>query len=444
MPDGSHLLRMTRAKMDQATEALEIDPLNGAPAKVVLRSSDADIRSANWGADGRRVFLTRGTGALIESVSVDGGTPSILFAAPQGLRVSDIGPTLPDGRLLVVMIRPVSGDPRSSSTQAVWEIRTDSAGKAVGDPRQVSDWHHDSLEEISASADGKRIAFLRTSTQGDAYTAAFDSAAGLLDTPKRLTLDDRNDYATAWTPDSTTVIFNSDRNGTVDVFKQRLDSHTAELFVGGPGDQGGPRVTSDGRWILYGDHLPNRPSRIMRISLEGGISEPLLTLPNSGGCHCAMRGRCVVLEARGSEWIISAIDAVGGKGRELFRMPTSSGGASLLPDGDHFAFIVPERTGPMNQIRILSSRGEPPRDVTVQNAARLISLDWLPSGAGFFSHDTGSGRPRLLFITMEGQLRVVWVPTDLALESAIPSPDGKHVAINVTKRWSNAWSMTGL
>ena len=204
--------------------------------------------------------------------------------------------------------------------------------------------------------------------------------------------------------------------------------------------------------------------RVSRVTVAGSCMATICRIVRGGSCAlawrvvsrsqcsrcrtagwpCATRGRCVVLEPQGSECIISAIDAVRGKGRELFRMPTSSGGANLSPDGDHFAFIVPERTGPMNHIRILSSRGEPPRDVAVQNAARLISLDWLPSGAGFFSHDTGSGRPRLLFITIEGQLRVLWVPTDLALESAIPSPDGKHVAINVKKRHSNAWLMTGL
>ena len=39
----------------------------------------------------------------------------------------------------------------------------------------------------------------------------------------------------------------------------------------------------------------------------------------------------------------------------------------------------------MNRIRIYSLRGQPERDVVVENATHLVNLDWGGTGAGFFS-----------------------------------------------------------
>jgi eukaryotic-like serine/threonine-protein kinase len=61
--------------------------------------------------------------------------------------------------------------------------------------------------------------------------------------PQRLSLSDSYDHAYAWTPDSKSVLFDSNRNGTWDVFRQALDQHAA-VKVASPG--GRPALSPDG------------------------------------------------------------------------------------------------------------------------------------------------------------------------------------------------------
>ena len=92
--------------------------------------------------------------------------------------------------------------------------------------------------------------------------------------------------ATAWTPDSTGVIFHTARNGTSDIFTQRFDSAVAEPLVIAPGDQADPRSTGDGHWVLYKD-FGRSPFRIMRVRLSGGTPEQVFAGPE--GAFIAQR-----------------------------------------------------------------------------------------------------------------------------------------------------------
>jgi hypothetical protein len=396
------------------------------------------FRGAEWSADGTHVYFIRSPD-VIESVSASGGSPTSVFSADKGTEVANIGPALPDGRLFAVLEKSPSGGQRFG-VSALVEIHT--AARDATRMRALTEWGADQIEEISASHDGSRFTFLRTTNQADVYVAAFDAKRTVLTTPKRLTLDERDDVAPAWTPDSTQVIFSSNRDGTLDLYKQRLDSDVAEPFVVAPGGQNLARVTSDGQWVLYTDEQPEKPTRIMRVPLVGGRPEPLVTFaPGAGGfCHCSFHGRCVLLEigpSIGSPIRVFALDPIRGKQQELAQFPRTGGG-NLTPDGENFAYIVPEETGIQNRIRILSFHGEPLHDIVVKNVVRLGNLDSWPTG-GFLSQEVASPRQTLLFITAEGNANVLWRPEQLDVWVAIPSPDGKHLAITAATRQSNVW-----
>jgi Tol biopolymer transport system component len=323
--------------------------------------------------------------------------------------VADIGPALSDGRLFAVLVKTTPSGQRSAAV--VVEIRT--AAPDITRMRAVTEWGSDAIELVSASSDGLRFTFLRTTGQWDVYVADLDARHTVLTTPKRLTLDERDDFSAAWTPDSTGVILYSNRNGTFDLFKQHLDSDVAESLVVAPGEQGVARVTSDGQWVLYTDLQPEKSTRIMRVPLVGGRPESLVTYPPGAEvlCHCSFRGRCVLVEhgTTSSPHTVVALDPIRGKQQELTQIPSSAGGANLTPDGEHFAYIVPEERGIQNRIRIVSFHGEPSHDIVVKDAVRLLNLDSFPTG-GFLSAETASPHHKLLFITAEGISKVLWTP----------------------------------
>jgi Tol biopolymer transport system component len=53
-------------------------------------------------------------------------------------------------------------------------------------------------------------------------------------THRRLTLDESVSLAWSWTPDSKAVLFLSDRNGTLEMFKQATDQPLAESLMVSP------------------------------------------------------------------------------------------------------------------------------------------------------------------------------------------------------------------
>ena len=153
-----------------------------------------------------------------------------------------------------------------------------------------------------------------------------------------------------------------------------------------------------------------------------------------------MRGRCVLFEPDGDQWVVYSLDPVRGKGERLCSMPINSRGEDLSPDGNDVALVV-EDSRSMNRIRIYSLRGEPPKDVVVKNATALANLDWGGTGAGFFSTDLTPRGSALLFIRLDGTSSVLWSHQGTPV-TAIPSPDGTHLAIAESTRESNAWMLT--
>lgn len=434
-PDGSRLLRIVDRR------ELRLDLLNGTPPRLLLRSAEM-IQGAAWSVDGARIFYISFDGSAVKTLPVNGEVPRTVFTVRKNEAITDVV-ELANQRLVVVVSR---GDPsglaRSRTQVSIQEVRTNSAGVAVGDSRVLTGWRQDRIVQLSASRDGARLAFLNILDESDIYIAGFDPAVGLTDTPKPLRIDDWSDGAISWTPDSTAVLFDSNRNDDSDIFRQRVDNGGLEPVAVGPGAQHRPEVTSDGRWILYVDHSPGGLDRIMRVPLSGGTAEPISTVTQWGLPRCSFRGRCVLEEWLGPDLVVTALDPVNGKGAELGRWRAPTLGFSLLADGSAAAFIV-AAGGRRTVIRVVSLKGEPPRDIAVQNVANLNNLDPLPGGAGFLSRDDSAHPMALVFVRPDGTSRVLWSPTDVEVEGAIASPDGRHLAINTTITHGNAWMVSG-
>jgi DNA-binding winged helix-turn-helix (wHTH) protein/Tol biopolymer transport system component len=443
-PDGSRLLRITQGSRD-----LWLDPLDGsAPRHVVDLGAGG---SASWSADGERVLFTRGpTPSAVESIPFAGGSSSVVFTLADGQRIDGTGPPfgrffqLQDRRLLMLLSNA------EANAVAVWEVLIDgSSGVARGSPRRLTEWRaagasigpFSGFELLSASSDGKRVALRGAVAHVDIYVARFDERDGrLLDTPRRLTNDERGSFPGAWTPDGKTILFNSGQSGSQDIFTQSLDAESPEPLVVGPGHQFLPRISSDGRWVLFRELARTPGWPIMRVPLAGGRPEQVLAPTGVAWPRCAVRGRCVLFEQDKDRWIISSLDPVRGKGERLCSIPFNTRGEDLSPDGNAVALVV-EDARSKNVIRIYSLRGEPQKDVVVENATALVNLDWGGTGAGLFSSNQTPGRSELLFIRPDGTSHVLWSQQGAPV-FAVPSPDGTHLAIAGSTRQSNVWMLT--
>src|ERR1700760_4671321 len=157
-------------------------------------------------------------------------------------------------------------------------------------PVPITNWVGFSFAFPTGTSDGKRLAFLKLNYQANVYIAELAAGGTRLTTPRRLTLEERDNWPEAWASGGQAVLMWSNRNGSYQVFMQSIDQQTAELVVGGSEDAWLPRTTPDGRSIVYvngWNAFGGHPPRIMRITPGDSTPQMLIEVPRLGNLACS-------------------------------------------------------------------------------------------------------------------------------------------------------------
>jgi len=205
-----------------------------------------------------------------------------------------------------------------------------------------------------------------------------------------------------------------------------------------------PRVSPDGKWLIYAAfrkaYEPGNKVDLLRVPAPGGPTEKILSDAIFDTPRCAQfpaTGCMMATLPDRSHLAFISFDPVLGRGRELARFevePERNYRWALSPDGDRIA-IIKQSTG---YIHILSLATGADQKITVQHWNNLQSLDWTSDGKGFF---TSSLQPSgvLLNVDLHGRANVLWEPKGVSMPWAVPSPDGRYVAMPYFAHNSNAW-----
>ena len=148
--------------------------------------------------------------------------------------------------------------------------------------------------------------------------------------------------------------------------------------------------------------------------------------------------------------IFTAFDPLKGRGRELRRFDTDAGDPNyiwdLSPDGTCLAIL----RGSEGRIHILPLDGRASQEITVKGWSSLQSVDWAADGKGLFASSPTRDGSALLRVDLRGRAHVLWdqkgsalpsVPGGLSVPWAVPSPDGRHLAIYSSSLNANMWMM---
>jgi hypothetical protein len=272
-----------------------------------------------------------------------------------------------------------------------------------------------------------------------------DGRGAISDSPRRLTLNDRNDWVAGWTADGRGLFFISDREGTPRLFRQRIDQPTAEPLVAAPGRYGGT-TTPDGTWLFYW-RVPRdvgatpRTLELMRVPTAGGPAELVLVSATTRGLRCALRpeSTCLLGETAGDTIVVSRVGPTGGRGEEVARIRVRDVHAdwdwNLPDDGSRIAVV--ER----DTIRVLNLTTHEMSTVVLRNANEVrqtgepVGISWTASGRGFFLTNSTV----LFCVDLAGQARELYRTGSILSSPPISSPDGRHIAFNQWTRESNAW-----
>ena len=259
-------------------------------------------------------------------------------------------------------------------------------------------------------------------------------------TPKRFSLNEGSNFPAGWTSDSQSVIFISTGAGTSGVFKQRLNSEIVETILPSLGPSRGESITPDGKWLVYlTDTTTQDPGTriLMRLSTAGGNAQPVLA-GRLWDISCAQSptSYCLLAEAStdSRHLTLSALDPLRGRLRESCRMNATH--VALSPDGTRVALFDGQ-----SSIRILSLSDERVREFSLKGWTDAEDVTWAVDGQGLYISSLTKAGAVLLYSDLNGRTKLLWEHRGGLAVRGIPSPDGRHLAIEGWNLGSNVWMM---
>jgi len=469
--DGSQIAFVRGPATDQEIWVMEAD---GEKPRRLISGDKSMLSTPVWSPEGQRIAYVTGNyarghwqmSARIEVLDLSTGRKETLLSATSArtketiLSALSLRPALvwtPDNRLIYAVSEP----PPNQNDSNLWSVRLDRGSHIDGPPSRLTVTAGDVMA-MSATTDAKRIAYTKRSLQSDVYVAELNSVEKGLSPPRRLTLDERNDYPFAWTPDSKAVLFASDRDGIYHLFKQSIDQSVPELLVAGEEQTMSPRLTPDQSAVVYvawpklGETSPT--IALMRVSLAGGPPQSILRLNGVGNIQCArLPATLCIYDVRvQSQMSFFRFDPANGKSEEFPQLriqdaPSYIYNWTLSPDGKTLATAKREGasmwdySGQGNpSITFHSTADGSQRTVTVQPWAGISSIDWAADGRSVWAAVyNNTGTRALINVDLQGRTTTVLEDTKMTIGWAIPAPDGRHLALWKAGGSSNVWMLEG-
>ena len=442
-PDGSKIAFLRGKWNDE--EIWLIDTDKNTTSRIVDGGGD-HFGPIAWAPDGKRFacvrmpdrFSTVGLGQRIDVFDATTGRGETIL--PDFRLGSSIA--WPDKGRLIYALQEA---PPNDGNFNLWSVQLDPrTGRPSGAATRITN-DQTPIADISVTSNGKRLALLRRDFQTDVYLAEVLAQGKQLGPLRRFTLDDRDDLPSAWTPDSKAVLFVSNRDGPNHIFRQAVEATHADLLIGGKDNLGTPQLTPDGLSALYvvfpssGKATDN--SRLMRVSLSGGPSDLALEEPGIGGYKCARLPSTVCIYSLVDNGVqrFFSFDPAGGKVKELpaakRRSDDGPGSAwSLSPDGRYLASPTSSGQYAPPGVRIFDLTTAKEREIAVPNVLLTMGLDWAPDSrslwvGGYMGRRSGGTRSGIVRVDLAGHATTVLQGSSMAIWFAIPSPDGRRLAV---------------
>jgi Tol biopolymer transport system component len=428
---------------------------DGERAHKILGEPGDNIDALVWSPDGQRIAYVVSRYQLgwddaevsLYIRDLGGHDLSRVLSSP---RLRSALAWTPDGRLIYSLSEL---PPSSQNDTNLWAVKVDPSGvRTSGTPTRLTNGA-DAKVRASISADGKKLIFVRGVDSAGVYVTEVEGAGSRLSPLHRLGLDERRNFPYTWTPDGKSVIFTSDRDGVFHLFKQAVDQPAPDLLVGGEQSVTLARLNAESSAILYtvnpepGDM--ERSIRMMRLPLAGGT--PQFVLQDAGinnfQCARAPAKACVLSEFSENRLDFFTFNEITGEKKPLTRIETPEWylqNWTLSPDGSTLAMAKRKHVPGRAEIRLFSVADGREQTLTLKNWSGIVCLDWAANGRSMWVNASSlTGMQTLLNVDLHGQAKAMLQEPEKRLGWAIPSADGRHLAIWQSSGSSNAWLLEG-
>jgi serine/threonine protein kinase/Tol biopolymer transport system component len=447
-PDGSRIVFSPVGSPHAQPRELWVMNGAGENAQLLFDAGEASSFDAvQWSPDGTRLLDLREsevsghTVPAIELRDLKGSAPTVLLTDERlgGLH------WLRDGRILYLL-----GEPgQQGDVCDFWVTRLDArAASLAGKPEQVTHSDGYCVDHPSSTNDGRKLVFRRHTFPHTIDVADLDPGGTRITPPRHFSQGEGQEFPHGWTADSRELIFTSNRDQMLGVYRQPIDggpatpiwtTHSPNL------DIGFVTTSPDGNWLFY-FRRPGatnmRVHELMKRSIAGGEPSTLFTgsfIDAQPRCSHAPVNLCAVAWLDKDELVFTSFDAVHGLDRELGRIripvdPDQTPAWALSPDG---RLIAVHQFGTAT-FDLLEWKTGKRQTVRVEGWNMLTSLDWAPDSKGLFMCAVEPAA-KLLHVDLSGHAIVLWEPQGTQNTFALASPDGRHVAMPAQGGSSNAW-----
>jgi eukaryotic-like serine/threonine-protein kinase len=438
-PDGSRIA--VRAPAGTHVRAIAV---NGEPVGELVRvDAPSRVSKAVWAPDGRRIAYTvwsqtpRGVRIALETRRADGTDATTVHVDS---RIHDvIWPE--DGRVLFALSNPV---PMARYTN-LWQVRVNRDGRALDGPAQITNVPDFTFNRPTLTADGRQLAFIVTRQKIEVYVAAFDAAHRELREVRRAVFSNADSWPSAWTPDGRAILFSTQREPTLGIYRQPLDSADAQKVLTSTDVSAEHAVISpDRRWIYY---LTEPRRSVMRVPAAGGAAEPMPQFTTAGvstwlKCARAPANRCALTNVSPDRMRVTIFD--GGNPavkQELdFPAPTVADGWDLSPDGTRIAILVSRPARRLIVVDVRTRRVV--RQFDSVPAAQWVA--WISDADGWLlTAPVGVTGAEVIHLDARGNVKTMWKSPYQRLWRPVVSPDGRYVAFSSRMTESGAWLLRG-
>lgn len=414
-PDGKHLVYVWSGENGENSD-IYVQSLEDGSVRRITTDPASDV-SPVWSPDGSRIaWLRTGRGETAVFVaSINGGVHTKL-ADVYSVRVEALGRHLdwsPDGRFIAAADKSRPGLPFH-----IVRIALDGGGKS-----EATDPPDGIIGDMSPalSPDGRWLAFLRAISSGvsEVYIAPTQGGPA-----RRLTFDNRNVASLAWTPDSRSIVFESDRRRNFALWRVSRSGGTPER-VPMVGENAADPVFSRTGWKLAYTQVFS-DANIWRVDLSGreaAVKVISSTQYDSSPQYSPDGSRVAFRSTRSGSNEIWVSDADGRTPVQLTRFSGPlTGCPRWSPDGMRIAFD--SRPEGQANIYVIASNGGAPRRLTNAPAEDVVP-SWSRDGAWIYFASNRTGAWQVWRVPSGGG--AAEQVTHFGGFAAFSSPDGKYL-----------------
>ena len=403
-PDGRRIAFVRR-------DTLLVRDLDGGPARPLTQ--DGEMHSFAWSPDGRWIACVRGNRQSRQPSFMFGNIgPTRIWLVPvhgggQPLPVTDdqwfnASPTwTPDSRMLLFLSDRAGGS-------ELYQLRLGSDGRPVGGPARLTNGLR--AQAVSLSANGHWLAYADWTETSNVWSLPIPTAAAVsIRQAEPVTFGNQVIESFDLSADGTRLLFDSDRGGTMDLYRQPIRGGEPERLTQSPADEFWPQWSPDGTEIAFHSFVDGG-RRLFVMSSDGGRQQQVTDGSEEGRAPIwSVDGRSLFylhdfnMPSAEVRIISRSADGRWGRPRTIFRgnaYPTSSS-----PDGRLVAFsadgVVYLVGSSGDSVRALVSRGDSmaPRAAYLawsEDSRTVYYLAPGPGESGIWAVPVTGGQPHLL------------------------------------------------